>query len=280
MSNQELPKIGLGTWMLKRNTAKFSTIEGIKLGYRHLDTAQAYGNETYVGEGLKEMFDNGTVNRDDLIIATKLHPLKLLPRSVINSTTKSLNTVKLDYIDILYVHYPAFALGYSHKKTLGAISRLVDEGKVIHIAVSNFTIKMVEEALEVCDKPIYANQVEHHPYLHQEQLLEHHKQKGVNVVSYSPLGRGEVIKDETIVKIAKKNDISTAQVCLAWIISKGAYPIPKATSLGHIRDNFAAKDVELSQEDLLNIDKIPKRKRYVHPPFVSPKEWRKSNQEN
>ena len=275
MSNQELPKIGLGTWMLKRNAAKFSTIEGIKLGYRHLDTAQAYGNETYVGVGLKELFDNGTVKRDDLIIATKWHPLKLRPISVINSTTKSLKKLKLDYIDILYVHYPAFALGYSHKKTLGAISRLVDEGKVIHIGVSNFTTKMIEEALEACDKPIYANQVEHHPYLHQEQLLAHHHQKGVKVVSYSPLGRGDAIKNEVIENIAQRNEISTAQVCLAWVISKGAYPIPKATSLDHIQDNFRAKDIQIPLEDLERIDNISTRKRYVHPPVVAPKEWRK-----
>jgi len=275
MSNQQLPNIGLGTWMLKKTAAKFSTIEGIKLGYRHIDTAQSYGNERFVGEGLQEILDTGIAKRKDLIVATKLHPLSLRPRSVIRSTSKSLEKLKLDYVDILYVHYPAFALGYSHKKTLGAISKLVDEGKVKHIGVSNFTPRMVEEAQEACDKSIYGNQVEHHPYLHQKQLLEHHKQKGVQVISYSPLGRGYALRDKVIIEIATKNKISVANVCLAWVISKGAYPIPKATSLDHIRDNIAAKDLKIPEEDLEKIDKISKRKRYVHPPVVTPKEWKK-----
>ena len=102
--------------------------------------------------------------------------------------------------------------------------------------VSNFTPSLVDKAQEACDKPIYANQVEHHPYLHQKQLLEHHHQKGVHVVSYSPLGRGYTLKDKVIIDIANRNKMSVAQVCLAWVISKGAYPIPKATSLEHIQD--------------------------------------------
>ncbi len=278
MSNKQLPIIGLGTWMLKKDAAKFSTIEAIKIGYRHIDTAQAYGNEQNVGDGLQQLFEAGIVKRNELTIATKLHPLNLRPKLVSKSTCKSLQKLKLDFIDILYVHYPAFALGYSHQKTLGVISNLVDEGQVKHIGVSNFTTRMVDRSLDFCDKSIFVNQVEHHPYLQQEQLLKHHKDKGVHVVSYSPLGRGDAIKDEVIIDIAKRNNISTAQVCLAWIISKGAYPIPKATSLEHIRDNFKVKDVQLSKDDLEKIDNISKRKRYVHPPFVSPKEWRKKKQ--
>ena len=144
MTELKLPKIGLGTWMLKKSAAKFSTVEGIKLGYRHVDTAQAYGNEQFVGEGLKEIFDNGIVKRSEISVATKLHPLKLRPRAVLKSTDVSLEKLKLDVIDILYVHYPAFPLGYSHKKTLGAISKLIDEGKVRQIGVSNFTPNMID----------------------------------------------------------------------------------------------------------------------------------------
>jgi diketogulonate reductase-like aldo/keto reductase len=275
MTNLELPKIGLGTWKLKPAAAKYSTIEAAKLGYRFVDTAQAYGNENGVGEGLQEVFDSGILKRKEIIVATKLHPLKLRPKSVFNSTSKSLKKLKLDYLDILYVHYPAFALGYSHKKTLKAISQLVDEGKVNHIGVSNFTNKMIDEAIEACDKPIYANQIEHHPYLKQEQLLEHHKKKGVHVVSYSPLARGYVLNDSVIKDIGKKHGVSVAQVCLAWVISKGAIPIPKATSLEHIQDNFNAKDKKIPSEDLERIDKITKQKRMVHPIVVAPKEWKK-----
>ncbi|MCG3227689.1 MAG: aldo/keto reductase [Candidatus Heimdallarchaeota archaeon] len=275
MSELILPKIGLGTWMLKKSAAKFSTIEGIKLGYRHIDTAQGYGNEAYVGEGLQEIFDGGIVKRDEISIATKLHPLRLRPKAVLKSTEVSLKKLKLDVIDILYVHYPAFPLGYSHKKTLGAISKLIDEGRVRQIGVSNFTPNMIDEALKVCDKSIFVNQIEHHPYLQQKQLLEHHSKKGIQVVSYSPLARGHALKDTTIQEIAKRNKISAAQVCLAWVISKGAFPIPKATSLNHLKDNFGAIDIQLPIEDLEKIDEISIIRRFIHPPVVAPKEWKK-----
>jgi len=266
-------KIGLGTWMLKPAAAKYSTIEAIKLGYRFIDTAQAYKNEYGVGGGLEEVLSFGIIKREEIIVATKLHPLKSNQKSVFKSTTKSLEKLKLDYIDILYVHYPAFTLGYSHKKTLNAISHLIDEGKVVHLGVSNFTEKMIDEAVEVIDKPIFVNQIEHHPYLQQKELLEHHKKRGIQVISYSPLARGQVLNDSVLLEVAKNNEMSVAQVCLAWVISKGAIPIPKATSLDHLQDNFAAKDKQLPSEDLEKIDNIQIEKRIVHPIVVSPKEW-------
>ena len=275
MSELKSPPIGLGTWKLRKIEAKFSTSEALKIGYRHIDTAQAYGNEKYVGEGIEEIIDTGIVKRDELIIATKLHPLNLRPNRVLKSTNSSLKKLKLDYVNILYVHYPAFNLGYSHQKTLGAISKLVDEGQVKNIGISNFTLQMIDDALKTCEKPIYANQIEHHPFLQQEELIKYNQMKGIEVISYSPLGRKYVLENPTIQKIAKENEISAAQVCLAWVISKGAFPIPKATSLNHLQDNFQVKDVILKEEELKNIDNISIVKRFVHPMFVSPKEWKK-----
>ncbi len=275
MSDKELPKIGLGTWMLKPQAARFSTIEAIKMGYRFVDTAQSYGNEKGVGKGLYEVLNGGIVKRDELIIATKVHPLRVKPKFAYKSTLKSIEKLKLDYIDIIYIHWPAFALGYSHENTLGSLSKLVDDGKVKHIGISNFTAKQTEAAIKACDKPIYANQVEHHPYLQQTELLKSLNEKNVNFISYSPLGRGKALKDPIIIDIAKRNKVSSAQVCLAWVISKGAYPIPKATSLDHIKDNYASLELTLSQEDLEKIDEITRIERYVHPPVVAPKEWKK-----
>jgi len=275
MSEMKLPKIGLGTWKLKTYEARYSTIQAIKLGYRFVDTAQSYRNEVGVGDGLQEVFESGIVKREELIIATKIHPLRLRPKTVVKSTIKSLQKLQLDYVDIMYVHWPAFALGYSHKKTLGAIGKLVDEGKIRHIGVSNFTPQQIEDALEVIDKPIYANQIEHHPYLQQQPVLDYHREKNITQVSYSPLGRGKVLNDPVITEVAKKNKVSSAQVCLAWIINKGSHPIPKATSLDHLKDNFVALDLQLSDEDIQKIDEIDKHERYLHPPVVAPKKWKK-----
>ncbi len=275
MSEMILPKIGLGTWVLKPYEARYSTIQAIKLGYRFVDTAQAYRNEVGVGEGLKEVFETGIAKREEVIVATKIYPLNVRPKAAVRSTYKSLKRLQLDYVDIMYIHYPAFVLGYSHKKTLGALGELVDEGKIRHIGVSNFTPNQIIDALDVIDKPIYANQIEHHPYLKQQSVLKFHKDKNIIQVSYSPLGRAKVLKDPVINEIAEKNKVSAAQVCLAWVINKGAYPIPKATSLDHLKDNFAALDLQLSDEDIKKIDAIDKHERYVHPPVVSPKEWKK-----
>ncbi len=275
MSEMKLPKIGLGTWVLKPHEARYSTIQAIKLGYRFVDTAQAYRNEKGVGDGLQEVFETGIVKREEVIVATKVFPLSVRPKAAVKSTYKSLKRLQLDYVDIMYIHYPAFVLGYSHKKTLGALGKLVDEGKIRHIGVSNFTPNQIKDALEVIDKPIYANQIEHHPYLKQQSVLKFHKDKNIIQVSYSPLGRGKVLKDPVITEVAKKNKASAAQVCLAWVINKGAYPIPKATSLDHLKDNFAAIDLQLPVEDIQKIDEIDKHERYIHPPVVSPKEWKK-----
>jgi 2,5-diketo-D-gluconate reductase B len=193
----------------------------------------------------------------------------------LKSTDVSISKLGLDFVDLLYVHYPAFVLGYSHEKTLGTISKLIDEGIVKKIGVSNFTIKMVNDAKKMCDKPIYANQIEHHPYLKQKELIEHHHKENVLVVSYSPLARGDALTDTVISEIASKNKMSSAQVCIAWVISKGAFPIPKATSLDHLKENFEATNKLLPSGDLDKIDKIQIEKRLIHPPFVSPKEWRK-----
>ena len=275
MTIKELPKIGLGTWKLKPKQATFSVIEAIKIGYRFIDTAQAYGNEAGVGGGLSEVLNSGIVKRDEIFVATKVHPTKVKPKSAYNSTLESLKKLQLDFLDLIYVHYPAFAFGYDQNKTLTSLSKLVDEGKVHHIGISNFTVNMIEEAIKACNKPIFACQLELHPYLHQNELLEYLKKKNIHFISYSPLGRGNVLHDPIIIEIAKKNKISTAQVSLAWIMSKGTIPIPKATTIEHLKDNYATKDIILPKEDLDQIDGIKTTKRFVHPPFVSPKEWKR-----
>ncbi|GAI83149.1 unnamed protein product, partial [marine sediment metagenome] len=164
---------------------------------------------------------------------------------------------------------------YSHKKTLRAFSQLVYEGKIKNIGVSNFTPQMIEEAQEACDKPIFANQIEQHPYHQQKQMQQFLREKKINLISYSPLGRGNVLNNDIIKEIAERNEISVAQVCLVWVINKGAIPIPKATSLGHLKENFAACNLQLSEEDIQKIDEISINRRFVHPPIVSPKEWKK-----
>jgi 2,5-diketo-D-gluconate reductase B len=268
MTDLKLPKIGFGTWQIKPKDCVESVLKAIEVGYRLIDTAQMYRNEHAIGEAISQ----GTINRNELIIATKLAIWRLRPGSVLSSTKRSLERLKLDYIDILYIHWPA-PFFYRPKRTLKAMSQLVDEGKVKSIAVSNFTPKLLDEAIAACDKPIIANQVEHHPWLQQTEMREYLKQHDMYLVAYSPLGRGKILNQSPELKqIAEKHKCSEAQVSLAWIMQHGAVPIPKSKNADHIRDNFESINLNLDAEDIELIDSIQTKmqKRFVNPPVVHP----------
>ncbi len=265
MEHIKLPKIGFGTWQLSPEQAHKSVIEAIEIGYRHIDTAQIYKNEEGVGEALQ----NVSVKREDLIIATKVWVTKLSPKRLVKSTIESLEKLQMDYVDILYVHWPAGL--YKAKKTMRALNQLVNEEKTRYIAVSNFTPKLIKKAIQVSKAPIIANQIETHPMLQQKPMKKFLDEKGMYLVAYSPLGRGKALKLEEIQNIAKSHGVSPAQVCLAWSMEKGMIPIPKATSKDHIHDNFKALELTLTEEEIIKIDNISTEKRIINPGFLSPK---------
>lgn len=264
-----LPKIGLGTWQMKPEICKKSVLSAIKLGYRLIDTAQAYQNELAVGEAISNALSQKIVSRDELIIATKLFPLNNRASRIAKSVEKSLRKLQIKTIDILYIHFPK--LGYHASTTLKEMGKLVDEGKVDQIAVCNFTIPLLEEALLVTDKPLLGNQIEHHPLLQQKRLQEFLKQHKLKLFAYSPLGHGNIMDIPELKEIAQKHSISVAQVCLAWEINHNAIPIPKSTSEIHLKDNLEAMNIHLDLEDIQKIESIQTQKRFVNPPFASPK---------
>jgi 2,5-diketo-D-gluconate reductase B len=271
----EIPKIGLGTWQLTPDQAKYSVIKAIEIGYRMIDTAQAYKNEQGVGAGLAEVFQTTKIKREDLLIATKIDVFNLKAKKVRKTFNISLQKLQLDYVDMLYVHWPAFFFGYKHKDTLHEFAALVDEGKVKHICVSNFNIQLLEEAQAVCPKPIFANQVEHHPLLQQRELRSYLQQKKIHLVAYSPLGRGAIFGNPQLEAVATKHQTGVAQVALAWLMEHGAIPIPKATGEAHLRSNFESIKLTLDKEDIATIDGITVQKRMLNPPIVKPKKWDK-----
>lgn len=267
----KLPRIGFGTWQLKPADCTSAVLSAIKIGYRLIDTAQLYFNEAAVGEAISK----SGVPREEIILATKVGFMNLSEKKVLSSFAASLEKLGTSYVDILYVHWPI--LTYNAEKTLKAFCSLVDEGKVRHIGVSNFPVARMEEALAVCQKHgknILANQVEHHPMLKQPTLREYLAKKDIYLVAYSPIMRGGAAKVTEIGEIAKKHGVSEAQVCLAWEMSHGAIPIPKATSEPHIADNFKALDLNLDKDDVAKLDTIPVEKRIVNFPIIHPK-WDK-----
>ncbi len=263
-TKNELPGIGLGTWENTDPARCVQSVEtAIRVGYRHIDTAQFYGNEKAVGKGIA----SSGIAREELFVATKIWIKSLDRAGVHGSTRESLEKLGLDYIDCLYVHWPAG--NYNCRETLPAIKELQDEGLVRQIGVSNFTIELMEEALEILEGNIFANQVEMHPLLQQPRLHDYLVSKDIYLVAYSPFRHGTLFDHPGLQKIADKYDVSVAQVILAWQLEKEKLiTIPKATGEAHIKDNFAAMKLNLEEEDIEKIDGFDCGDRYVDPPIA------------
>ncbi len=259
---EELPPLGIGTWENTDPEACTSSVRtALEVGYRHVDTAEAYGNEADVGEGIAR----ADVDREDVFLATKVHPdsTGLTYDEVLETARGSLERLGVDYVDLLYVHWP---LGdYSHEETLPAYDELVEEGATRHVGVSNFEPFQVEAAAETLDAPLFANQVEMHPLLPQEESVAHAEEHDYHLVAYSPLARGDVFGAPEISEIADAHDVSEAQVSLAWLREKGVAAIPKATGREHIVDNWASLELELDDAEIDRIDAIDRTDRHLDP---------------
>jgi diketogulonate reductase-like aldo/keto reductase len=262
-----MPTFGLGTWENEDHDQCVESVRtALEMGYRHIDTAQAYRNEDAVGEGIAA----ADVDREDVYLATKIWISNLSYDDVHASFEDSLSRLGTDYVDLLYIHWPARS--YDPPETLRAFDELYDEGKIRDVGVSNFEPEHVEEAREILDAPVFANQVECHPLLPQTELQEYAAETGLELVAYSPLKRGEIFDQPTIAAIADDHGVSAAQVSLAWLREKGITAIPKATSEAHIRDNWESLALELSAEEIQRIDDIGTVDRHINPDFA-PEAW-------
>ena len=264
---KEMPMLGLGTWENDDLDQCAESVEtALGQGYRHIDTAQAYGNEEAVGRGIEDAH----ADREDIFVATKLWKENLSHDDVLRTTEQSMHELGVDTLDLLYIHWPAGE--YDPEETLGALDELVEDGKIDRIGVSNFEPHHLETAQEVADAPIFANQVEMHPLLQQEELRSYADEADVELVAYSPLARGEVTNVEELQEVAEKHDATPAQVSLAWLRAKEVTAIPKATGPEHIRENFQSLAVDLDADDIRAIDDIEREERMVDPSF-GPDNW-------
>ena len=258
----DIPMLGLGTWEnTDPDACAASVATALDMGYRHIDTAQAYGNEADVGDGLAA----ADIDREEVFLATKVWIDNLAYDDVISTTEASLDRLGVDSVDLMYVHWPSRT--YDAEETLGALNELHEAGKVDRIGVSNFEPDQLREAIEISDAPIVANQVECHPLLQQEELREVCEEEGVELVAYSPLARGDVFDVPELQAIAEDHDASPAQVSLAWLRQQGVTAIPKATSEAHIRDNWQSLSVTLSDDEIEQIEAIEQTGRRVDPGF-------------
>jgi diketogulonate reductase-like aldo/keto reductase len=262
-----MPMLGLGTWQNDdADQCAESVRTALEAGYRHIDTAQAYENESAVGDGIAA----ADVDRDDIFLATKVWISNLSYDDVIETTEQSLDKLGVESLDLLYIHWAAGE--YDPEETLPAFDELVDRGLIDNVGVSNFEPHHVETAMDVLDAPVFANQVETHPFLQQSELREHAAEQDYELVAYSPLARGEVFGHDVIEAIADNHGVSEAQVSLAWLREKGVTAIPKATSETHITDNLASLDLTLTDAEIDRIDGIETVNRRINPDW-SPAAW-------
>lgn len=262
---QEMPQLGIGTFRLEGDDAHKSVVDSLKVGFRHVDTAQIYGNEDQVGDALRTQ----NIDREDLFITTKVWFDHFGNDSFIESVHESLAKLKVEYVDLLLIHWPSPDDKVPMKEYLSSLKQAKEEGLTRHIGVSNFTIDQMEQAVEILGEgELYTNQIELHPYFQNRKVAERAEELGMKVTAYMPFAVGKVMKSETLKDIAQRFDASPAQVTLAWIKHKGYYTIPSSTNPDHIKDNYEFEKVKLTDDDVRRIDELDNGERIVDPDFA------------
>lgn len=262
--SEPMDPIGLGTWQVTDPEECLRTVrQALNMGYRHVDTAQIYDNERAVGAGIRA----ADPSREDVFLATKVAPNQLTPGDLRESVLGSLRRLDIETIDLLYVHWPAGE--YVPGTTLPALEALREEGLVRHLGLSNFTPSLLREARGILDVEILAHQVEMHPLLPQDALVEDARRHGMHLVAYSPFRHGTILDHPVLEEVARKHEVSSARVILAWLLDHpGVVAIPRARGEKHLRDNLRAVQLELDPEDHRRIEGIEERDRYIDPPFA------------
>lgn len=243
-----VPALGFGTWQLKGDEAREGTRHALEIGYRQIDTAHAYENETEVGQGIAE----SGVAREDIFLTTKVVRDTLAGDKVGPGVDDSLRRLDTDYIDLLLIHWPNEEIPLA--ETLEAMVAAKDAGKIRHIGVSNFRGSLLEEALSLA--PILADQVPYQPGRTQSTLLGMATERDVMITAYSPL-RGDGIKDPVLAEIAEEHGKTPQQVSLRWLLQQPKVsPIPRSSNPDHRVANFDVFDFELSDDEMARISAV------------------------
>lgn len=242
---EQIPKIGLGTWQMRGESCRRSVLSALEMGYRHLDTAEYYRNEEAVGRAIQE----SGVPREELFITSKVWSSHFQKDQVQQAGEDSLRRLGVDYLDLYLIHHPSDAVPL--EETLAGMQALVDQGKTRFIGVSNFSVSLLERSREIAGAPIFTNQVKYHPFHPQEALVEYCQQEDILLTAYSPLARGGVLGDPTLKEIGNRYDKTPAQVALRWLIQQPmVITIPKASSEEHQKANLAVFGFQLNAEEM------------------------------
>lgn len=260
-----MPNIGAGTFRLQGQQAIDSVANALDLGYRHIDTAQIYGNELDVGQALA---DSG-VARDEVFVTTKIWTEHLSAAALIPSLEESLRKLRLETVDLTLIHWPSPGAAVSVAESMRALMDARERGLTRAIGISNFTIPLMREAIAaVGAENIATNQVELHPYLQNRAVAAFAREHGIHVTAYMPLAYGKVLDDPVIARIAGELKATPAQVTLAWLLDKAYAVIPSSTRRANLASNLAAGALKLDADQVAAIDALERGERLVSPDFA------------
>ncbi len=255
-----IPALGFGTFRMGGEECTQAVENALKIGYRHLDTAEIYENEKAVGAGIRSV----GIDRGDLFITAKAWMDDMSPAGLRKSLEQSLRDMGIDYVDLWLIHWPNPA--FEVEEILAAMMKEVDAGVVRHLGVSNFPAALFDRAATAA--PVVCNQVEYHPYLAQTKVIEAARKHDALVMAYAPLGIGKCHADETLAGIGNKYGKTATQATLRWFMQQprvGA--IPKASGYDHAKENFEIFDFELSSDDIAAIHGLARGERMIDPDF-------------
>ena len=266
-SGLSIPSIGLGTWELRGQECRRVVREALELGYRHIDTAAMYENESEVGVGLAE----SGVDRNDVFLTTKINTIGwtasqdrktvIKNEHIVDEFNQSLSDLKTDYVDLLLIHWPAFSTNLGDM--LEIMYQIKESQKAKAIGVANFNSNLLSECKQLGYEDIYCDQIEYHPFLSQEILLKKMNEMNVIPVAYCPICRGDVAKDSVIKALSEKYNKTPAQVTLRWLIQQQSVAIPKTSKLHRMKENIDIYDFEIVDQDMTRILSLAKNQRLV-----------------
>jgi 2,5-diketo-D-gluconate reductase B len=258
-----IPQVGLGTMTLKDAVCVQAVKDAIGIGYRHLDTATFYENEKEVGTGLK----GASIGRDQVFVTTKVRPHDLKPDDFARAVDASLTSLQLSQVDLLLIHWNNKDLPL--KDSIGALCKAKRDGKTRHVGVANFTTKMLDEAWGCTTEPLVCNQIEVHPFINQDKLIEASKTRGMAVVAYCPNARGKATGNDVLERIGKVHGKTWAQVSMRYLVQLGLVPIPRTATPDHLRQNLDVFNFKLSDAEMADLKKLnAANMRVVSPPWA------------
>lgn len=260
-----IPALGFGTFRVPGPDAERMVSHVLSNGYRHIDTAQIYGNEADVGEGIRR----SGIARGDVFLTTKVWVENYKHDAFIASVEESLKKLKTDYVDLLLLHWPNEAVPLAEQ--IGALNEVAKAGKVHHIGVSNFNTELMQQAVKLSSLPIVTNQVEYHPYIDQTPVLRAAKELNMSVTAYYAMADGKVLEDAVLKAIAAKHGKSVAQIVLRWIVQQDVIVLSKTVSEERAKENAAIFDFTLTADEMAAIHALARADgRIVSPEGLAP----------